>query len=213
MKWIAYALILLLPAAIILASFRIVVFDKEFYTREYEKYSIYNELDKELVDENTDKLIGYLSGNNGLDTSFFNEKEKMHLSDVKQLINGALNLLYVLIIASLLMIAALLYKKKYHHLGWSAVSVGCITILLLIITAIIFGSDFSNVFLNFHLISFDNDLWMLNPATDKLIVMFPEGFFYDISLRMMFIAGMMSIAVIWLVILSLYHDKKNINIS
>ena len=37
----------------------------------------------------------------------------------------------------------------------------------------------------FHLISFTNDLWILDPRRDYLIMMFPQGFFFDST---MFIA-------------------------
>ena len=40
---------------------------------------------------------------------------------------------------------------------------------------------FDRLFLRFHLISFSNTLWMLNP-NDSLILMFPQGFFYDAAL-------------------------------
>ena len=44
----------------------------------------------------------------------------------------------------------------------------------------LFGFD--ELFLQFHLISFANDLWMLNPATDYLIMMFPKVFWYDAAI-------------------------------
>ena len=38
---------------------------------------------------------------------------------------------------------------------------------------------FQRLFLFFHLVSFDNDLWILDPRRDYLIMMFPQGFFFD----------------------------------
>jgi len=34
----------------------------------------------------------------------------------------------------------------------------------------------------FHLISFANDFWMLDPRTDRLVQMFPDGFWFDVAL-------------------------------
>ena len=34
-------------------------------------------------------------------------------------------------------------------------------------------------FLMFHLISFSNDLWQLDPSRHYLIAMFPQNFFFD----------------------------------
>ena len=39
--------------------------------------------------------------------------------------------------------------------------------------------DFNWLFTQFHLLSFSNDFWLLDPATDYLIMLFPEGFWYD----------------------------------
>ncbi len=41
---------------------------------------------------------------------------------------------------------------------------------------------FEPVFEQFHLLSFSNDFWKLNPRTDHLIQMFPEDFFFDMAL-------------------------------
>ena len=46
----------------------------------------------------------------------------------------------------------------------------------------IISSDFDKYFIRFHEIFFDNDLWMLNPETDKLIRLVPIGFFIDSAL-------------------------------
>jgi integral membrane protein (TIGR01906 family) len=42
--------------------------------------------------------------------------------------------------------------------------------------------DFDRFFLQFHLISFANDLWQLDPTKDYLIMLFPQGFWYDATL-------------------------------
>ena len=42
--------------------------------------------------------------------------------------------------------------------------------------------DFDRFFLQFHLISFTNDLWQLDPTKDYLIMLFPQGFWYDATL-------------------------------
>jgi integral membrane protein (TIGR01906 family) len=41
---------------------------------------------------------------------------------------------------------------------------------------------FEQFFILFHLVSFSNQYWMLDPARDYLIRLFPEGFFYDAAL-------------------------------
>ena len=44
-------------------------------------------------------------------------------------------------------------------------------------------ADFNGAFTAFHHMLFTNDLWLLDPATDRMIRMFPEPFFIDIAAR------------------------------
>ena len=55
----------------------------------------------------------------------------------------------------------------------------------------LFASDFDKYFRIFHEIFFDNDQWMFDPATDYMIRMLPEGFFFDFVIRIgwMFLLG------------------------
>jgi hypothetical protein len=57
----------------------------------------------------------------------------------------------------------------------AVVSVGLVALVALL--------DFSALFLQFHFLSFANDLWMLDPGRDRLIQLFPQGFFFDASMR------------------------------
>jgi len=43
-------------------------------------------------------------------------------------------------------------------------------------------AGFDRLFLQFHVISFSNELWVLDPARDYLIMLFPQGFWYDATL-------------------------------
>ena len=45
--------------------------------------------------------------------------------------------------------------------------------------AALISTDFTKYFTTFHHIFFDNDDWLLNPKTDLLINIVPEGFFRD----------------------------------
>ena len=39
--------------------------------------------------------------------------------------------------------------------------------------------NFDQLFLQFHLLSFANELWQLDPTRDYLIMLFPRSFWYD----------------------------------
>jgi integral membrane protein (TIGR01906 family) len=46
------------------------------------------------------------------------------------------------------------------------------------------AADFDQLFLQFHFLAFTNQLWLLDPARDYLIMLFPEGFWFDAALLM-----------------------------
>ena len=41
---------------------------------------------------------------------------------------------------------------------------------------------FDQLFIGFHRLSFSNEFWQLDPTKDYLIMLFPQGFFYDAAL-------------------------------
>ena len=56
---------------------------------------------------------------------------------------------------------------------------GWLTFSLVLLVALLALVGFDRLFLYFHLVSFSNDLWILDPRHDYLIAMFPQGFFFD----------------------------------
>ena len=114
----------------------------------------------------------------------FNEKELVHLTDVKKLIQldyvtqvTALAILFVCCLA--LLIGG---KKRWPILVTGLLWGSIVTLGLMILLALwgVFG--FEQLFILFHQISFTNEFWILDPSKDYLLMLFPEGFFYDTAL-------------------------------
>ena len=59
---------------------------------------------------------------------------------------------------------------------------GAATLGLVVVVGLASLVGFDRLFLAFHLVSFSNDLWQLDPARDNLIAMYPEGFFFDATM-------------------------------
>lgn len=164
-------LVLTIILFIPLINFRLLVFNLDFYEKEFTKLNVYDKFSKETAEENTQELISYLKNKGSLETEFFNEKEKQHLIDVKNLINKAINLFY-LISFLLILFLVLNYKNLSKPFLYSGISIISLIIILLFL-------DFGQAFLSFHKLFFSNDLWQLNPQTDNLINLFPQQFFSD----------------------------------
>ncbi|MDP2659404.1 MAG: DUF1461 domain-containing protein, partial [Dehalococcoidia bacterium] len=115
----------------------------------------------------------------------FDERDSVHLRDVRDLIQldylaQAVSLAYVAVFS-----LAFLFRRAGRPLAdlsraWVSGCIFSAAVILAIGIAMLF--DFDQLFLQFHLISFSNDFWVLDPATSYLIRMVPEGFFFDLAL-------------------------------
>jgi integral membrane protein (TIGR01906 family) len=113
----------------------------------------------------------------------FHDYEVHHLADVKALFHFMYKCLLGSFIYVLLFVGLSLFLWKDRKL----LAVGLVwgsglSIFLMIILGLLAITDFQWLFWQFHLLSFTNNLWLLDPSKDYLIMMFPEGFWYDCAL-------------------------------
>jgi integral membrane protein (TIGR01906 family) len=117
----------------------------------------------------------------GKSTPLFNERELIHLSDVKGLVRLDYSIQAVSLIVLLLAIfgIALAGRDTGMNAVGTALHYGSVFPLLLA-GMLITGSfvAFNELFTLFHVVSFDNPFWQLDPTRDHLIMMFPEPFWY-----------------------------------
>lgn len=196
---VAAGILILLISSVEIAAYG----NFSYYQKEYEKYGVTADLDMEIDDVMyvTEEMMAYLKGNReelsvittieGWEQDFFNEQDRIHMYDVQQLFIGGMRLRAAAIIVMLLCLAVLLLsKRKWGKMlcvtFWAGLGVFGALIALL---AVLFAQDFTRYFTIFHEIFFDNDLWIFDPATDYMIRMLPEGFFYDIAARIALVFG------------------------
>ena len=193
----------LIPFLILLLGFRFVVFDTNFYKTELEKYNIYDKFDKEIADSAVENLISYMKSGIPL-SDFFNEKEKLHMLDVRNIVQKLLFFMYVLLFAVLL----LLFKNRKSFFS-SLFYGGVITLILLFLFFIFSYTSFDFIFHKFHEFSFSNNFWQLNPKTDNLQALMPDGFFYDALIRIFTISLVISLALIFIGAIKSFKYLKN----
>ena len=169
-----------------------------YFEREYTKYNVLDSLPSMTMEdllEVTDEMMDYLKGEredlhvvtvmDGQEREFFNEREIAHMEDVQVLFLRAMSLRRACIFICVLCLGFLfLTKAPVRRVLPPSICAG--TGLFFGITAIlalIISGDFTKYFVIFHHIFFDNDLWILDPATDMLINIVPEGFFMDTAAR------------------------------
>ena len=107
------------------------------------------------------------------------------MKDVKSLINGVYALATITLTLMVIVIIWGIVLKPHQFIS-TLVELLSSSAKYILITAIILSVlsllAFQQLFLIFHQISFANDLWILDPATDYLIMMFPQNFFLEATL-------------------------------
>lgn len=189
--------VIAIPFLVFTSAVRFVVNDLSLYHRGFEKYDIPSVTGIEMaeLDRAARELIAYFNAGEKfvrivLKTGepLYNEKEVIHLKDVKDLVQFDYRLqLLTLAYAAAYAVAVLLRRARGWRGALGTLGRGltyggglALAVMAAIGLAMIFAFD--RVFLAFHLIGFSNLLWILDPATDRLIQMFPQGFFFDASL-------------------------------
>ncbi len=210
---------LCLCVSILLGIIFFLSFQHSFYSYEYEKNhqaEVIGMSDDDLMNA-TDTLLDYLEDkrddivveatvNDDL-REVFNERETLHMIDVKNLCFHAKTCAYLLFGISLIFAFGIYLKEKkkffqYYEFGFQfALGILVLFISLLAIYAL---CDFYDFWMNFHYIFFDNDLFILDPNTSIMINMFPESFFFDLVILIM-VVYVIVIGVLYFVI---HHMKK-----
>lgn len=201
-------------AALLITSFEIAMYaDFDVYRQEYEKYDVLSELDMTMNDVMyvTHEMMDYLRGEGdtlsvvttveGQEQDFFNEQDRFHMGEVRELFIGGLNIRFGACVAAVLCILFLVItradiKKVVSRSYRIALGVTGAAVILIGIAAVV---DFNAVFVQFHHIFFDNDLWIFDPAEDYMIRMLPEGLFYDMVMR---IGAIFVVSLVVLLVLS-----------
>lgn len=192
-----------------------------YFEKEYNKYQVTQAVSMTMEDllDVTGEMMSYLRGNRdnlhvdttmgGVEREFFNAREIAHMEDVRGLFLGALSIRRgCLMVMVLCLIVLILLKTSFTRTFPRAVCAGTgIFFILSAIIAFIISTDFTRYFIMFHHIFFKNDLWVLNPSTDMLINIVPEGFFRDTVVLIGFIY-LFSILLILAVCLFLMDKVK-----
>jgi integral membrane protein (TIGR01906 family) len=121
----------------------------------------------------------------GREVSLYKEREILHMVDVKALMQSvfAITRWSGVVLLLLLAIGIITLRRAFvplllRSLKWSAIGTGAFLIIFGGAAAI----DFGWLFTQFHFLSFANDLWLLDPYNDYLIIMFPQQFFFEATL-------------------------------
>ena len=212
----------LLVLSLLVGCVNIFAFNNDFYKDEYAKLGAaeYVGVSEENLNEATDVLLDYLKDErkdielqSDQGDSFYSEREKLHMVDVKALYQNCCMLAWCFLIVGGGMVAFIIISRKKDSLvhlvkGFTRASIFIIAFFAFI--GIAAAIDFNTFWVNFHRLFFTNDLWMLDPANSRMIRMYQESFFFDMvtGILLLFLSIFIGLLVASVIILYIKRRKE-----
>jgi len=128
----------------------------------------------------------------------FNDREIQHLKDVKGLVRLDYQVLIFSLLGAAIVSAIAIYRKQIQLLATPMFVGGSTTLVGLMLIALVAATNFDAFFTKFHQLSFANDLWLLDPSRDYLIMLFPGGFWEDASIFIAALIGVFAAGVTYI---------------
>jgi len=184
-------LIICLPILLLSGSIAIAANGQWLYEFGFEKYDVSRttNIAPEELSKAASGLISYFNSNeeyidvvvekNGKPFTLFNERESIHLKDVKALFRLDYYLLGGTLFYTLIFLGVSLLAESKRRFRVGIMWGSALTLMIMVLLGAGMATNFEKLFRQFHLLSFANDMWLLNPATDYLIMLFPGGFWLD----------------------------------
>ncbi len=206
---------------VLVTAFDISVYgDLDYFEAEYEKYDVLSDLDMEMDDvmEVTRHMMSYLRGNedslqittvvDGERQDFFNDQDLFHMAEVRDIFVALYRMRIAAVVLLVLALAVLIATKAgirriFRYFQFCLVAFLAVAAVLGIIVAV----NFSQAFVVFHHIFFNNDQWLFDPNTDLMINMLPEGLFMDFTVKIL-VCFVLLLAVVELILAALRAPSR-----
>ena len=189
-------LVLAIPMLIVSVAVNIYAGSVNLYTGGFSKYYISDVtgISNLQLQDVARGMVDYFNGKvpspqvevdiRGIGRPVYSQKELIHLRDVRKIID-LFKMLEILSIVIFLAMGLYMFFKFGVRRLLKALQAGAVVTVVFLGSVMLWALiDFNSIFYFFHILSFSNDLWLLDPATDYLIMMFPEGFFFDSAILM-----------------------------
>ncbi len=220
-KLICFLSMFMLISAIFLASIFINSLNENFYRAQYEQNGTPEvtgmSLEDLVLSSNTllDYMMDYRDDMlieapvHGEMRAIFDERETLHMVDVKDLFQIALYTMYAFFGLAALGIIFVVATSKRASINILYTTYNAALGIFLVLAALMgaaFALNFNMFWTAFHLVLFSNDLWLLDPAVSIMINMFPLNFFLALCTRVL----VMFLAVLAVLFVSLFIARKKV---
>jgi integral membrane protein (TIGR01906 family) len=205
---VSIAFILLLPLLIIGTSLRGLVTDRDFMLNGFRDYDVAatTGLDDPQLQRIADAFVAYFQAPPGQiqmqviafgqPRLLFNDREVAHMQDVQALIQFFLRMqLVAAAVVAVRIVVAVVVDRGVVNLGRDMLLSTALMVAVIVLVGAASAIDFDALWTRFHQIAFRNDLWLLDPTRDYLIMLFPEPFWYAATIRMATSVALQSLLV------------------
>ncbi len=153
-----------------------------------------NRAGREIIEyfENDEETLRIVVNDGGEEVALFSARETEHMEDVKALMRFVFRLNEVAIAYVLTYVTALFVWSRRPVRALAQQALGGLGVGFAVVAGVgVFAvTGFEAAWDRFHHIAFRNDLWQLDPDRDRLIQMFPEPFWQDMT----YLLGVMTAA-------------------
>jgi integral membrane protein (TIGR01906 family) len=194
-----------LPVTLVTTNVRFAANEGRLYEYGFSKYDVETKsgLPREEISRAGRELRHYFNSDEdtvrilveeeGGEVSLFNERETAHLRDVKDLFQLTFGIQELGVAYAFTYVVGVFIWAREGSLRRLATQVlvgSLVAIVAILALSAVALLGFDRAFEQFHFIAFNNDLWRLDPRTDRLIQMFPQGFWFDASM----VVGLLTLA-------------------
>ena len=203
-------LVFLIPIILLIFNFNNVVFNGDFYKKEFSKYNVYSNLAQYDVEKINKEVLFYLKNGKNQEiiaNDFFNAREKQHLLDVRNLIAKLFFAYHISIFLFLSSFLALClhfnfkFRKIIEKFLLALLSGNFFVLVAGILLFFLWNSNFYFIFGALHETFFPAGTYSFNPGFEKIVVLYPENLFFDALSEILLQTILSSIIIIFLVFL------------
>ncbi len=204
-------LILFLPFILFLIVLNFIGFDNLFYKEKFSEYGIRQNIPE--TDSLHQKVIDFIKGKANELPRQFNEREKQHLLDVRNVIKALTIALYVFIILFVILLIVSFYILKINNyivnfVGKVLIFGGFLTIALALALFLFINYDFAKAFESFHSLFFEKGTYAFDPAKEIIVKLYPEQLFMELGVKISKWVIISSFVIILLGAFLIFKSKK-----
>lgn len=215
MRFLAVSKVLLMltiPFLIFLGAANLIALDKSYYTSKFSEYGM-NIPKANFLNE---KTIDFVSGKNDELPNVYNEREKQHLVDVRNIVKISRMVLYssMLLFISFLLASALIIRMNRNlanFIGKVLAYGGILTIMLAALLIFLINLNFTSAFESFHKLFFQQGTYTFDTANEMIVRLYPEQLFIDLGLRILKWVLLLSAFLVIFSIFLIFKSKSKKN--